>query len=195
MNYKAYWNKAIVYSAYIQMIDALLEEGKTTGPNQTEALSEYTDLNAKRMARLSKTYQPSKTLIETMGQQKGLLILVITEAWCGDAAQIAPIIAKAGEAAEVPVKMILRDEHPELIDAHLTNGGRSIPIVLFIDEDKWEVNASWGPRPEPAQQLVIAYKRADEPKPPYAEFVKQVQLWYAKDKQKSMEAEWIALLT
>lgn len=194
MDYKAYWEKGESFNAYMERIETLLAEGKTTGPNQTEALVEYADLNAKRMTRLTKTYTPSDALVERMKKQDGLAILVITEGWCGDAAQIVPVIAKAGDAAEVPVRTILRDDNPELIDAHLTNGGRSIPIILFLDQTSWEVLATWGPRPEPAQKMVMDYKNAPEPKSEYAEFVKQVQLWYAKDKQQSMELEWIQLL-
>lgn len=194
MDYKAYWEKGESFDAYMQRIESLLAEGKTTGPNQTEALVEYTDLNAKRMARLAKTCNPSDTLLEQMRSTENLAVLVITEGWCGDAAQIVPVIAKAGSAAGVKVRTVLRDENLELMDAHLTNGGRSIPIILFIDTKNWEVKATWGPRPEPAQKLVMDYKHADEPKPPYTEFVKEVQLWYAKDKQQSMETEWIQLL-
>lgn len=190
--YKQHWQKAQSYAEYRALIATLHSEGKTTGPNQSQAMLDYSVLNEQRMRRIDKTYEPNAELVNAwkrLANTHG--ILVITEAWCGDAAQSVPALAKAAEAAGIQAKFILRDDYPELIDKHLTNGGKSIPIALLLDLSLFEVKATWGPRPAPAQQMVMDYKHAPEPKAPYSEFVKEVQLWYAKDKQQSMEAEWL----
>jgi len=195
LDYKHYWDQAMSYEDYRALITDLLAEGKTTGSDQSEKMVAYGALNDKRMSGLDKRYTPSETLLSAMKKYAGAWgVLVITEGWCGDAAQIVPVITKAADAAGVALKVILRDEHPALIDAHLTNGGRSIPIILFIELATAEVKGIWGPRPQPAQKMVMDYKAAKEPKPPYSEFVKEVQLWYAKDKQQTMEQEWMALI-
>lgn len=190
--YKEHWYAAQTYVEYRDMIASLHKEGKTTGPLQSEAMLDYSLLNEQRMKRIDKTYIPSDELIGAWRQFANTHgILVITEAWCGDAAQSIPAIAKAAAAAGVQARFILRDEFPDLIEKHLTNGGKSIPIALLLDLNRFEVLATWGPRPMPAQQMVMDYKHASEPKPPYSEFVKDVQLWYAKDRQQTMEAEWL----
>ena len=81
-------------------------------------------------------------------------ILTITEDWCGDAMLNNPIIRKVAEAANVDVRAVLRDADTALIDRHLTNGGRSIPIYLVLNE-VGNVVAKWGPRAPELQQLVM----------------------------------------
>lgn len=81
-------------------------------------------------------------------------ILTITEDWCGDAMLNNPIIRKVAEAAGVEIRTVLRDADTDLIDRHLTNGGRSIPIYLVLNE-AGEIVAKWGPRAPELQQMVM----------------------------------------
>src|SRR5688500_9566819 len=58
-------------------------------------------------------------------------LLVIVEDWCGDASTTVPIVAKFAESVpELELRLIQRDVHPEVMDQYLTNGSRSIPIVI-----------------------------------------------------------------
>jgi hypothetical protein len=117
-------------------------------------------------------------------------LLVIAEDWCGDASSTVPILAKL--AATVPgydLRIILRDQHPAVMDQYLTNGSRSIPIVIVLDEAFRELG-HWGPRPRELQAWVIA----NRPLVPKAELYPQVRQWYARDRGDStlrevMEAE------
>jgi hypothetical protein len=119
--------------------------------------------------------------------------LVITEGWCGDAAQNLPILNTIAEAIEgIDLKLILRDEHLDIMDQFLTNGGRSIPKLIAIEKESNEIIGVWGPRPYKAQQMMVEFK--ENPTVEYSEFVKEVQLWYARDKGKSVEKEIIDLL-
>ena len=104
-------------------------------------------------------------------------LLVIAEDWCGDASSTVPVLAKL--AATVPgleLRVILRDQHPEVMDLYLTNGSRSIPIVIALDEQFRELG-HWGPRPRELQAWVMA-NRLTVPK---AELYPQVRQWYARD--------------
>jgi hypothetical protein len=190
MNYKESWEKAMAANEYLALVERVVEEGKTTGPNQSEDLAGYTKLNFQRMKRVAKTTKSNADLLQTLSDQKhDLAFLIITEAWCGDAAQSVPVFTKLAQESGVEVKLALRDENPELIDQHLTNGGRSIPIVIALDKSTFKPLFSWGPRPIDLQKIVIAHRDATEPKAPYSEFVQQVQLWYTKDKQQAIQAE------
>ncbi|MBS4220580.1 thioredoxin family protein [Bacillus sp. FJAT-49711] len=83
-----------------------------------------------------------------------LLVIVITEDWCGDAMLNVPILLKIAEKSGLEVRMLLRDQNLELMDQYLTNGtARSIPIFIFIDKEGNE-RAVWGPRAETLQQYV-----------------------------------------
>ena len=121
--------KGISYQAYRTLIGDLIVSGKSSGAAQSEALLNYSTLNDKRMKRLDKT---SKLTQQTIAALKNIdepvTWLVLTEGWCGDAAQSLPIINKiASESTQITLKIILRDDHEELMNRFLTNGGKSIP--------------------------------------------------------------------
>lgn len=193
--YKQYAEQGIDYKAYRDMVSTLLEAGKTTGNNHSEAMVNYTQMNQQRMKRLDKQVTLNDELKEAAEALEGNYIwLVLTEAWCGDAAQNVPVLAKVADAAEdnITLKLVLRDEYPELMERHLTNGGKGIPKLVVLDADTFEPLTEWGPRPKPAQQMVMDHK--ENPLLPYKEFVEQVHKWYADDRTQTTQQELLALL-
>jgi hypothetical protein len=108
----------------------------------------------------------------------GRKLLVIAEDWCGDASNTVPIIAKLADTAPgLELRVISRDENPELMDRYLTNGSRSIPIVIALNE-RFEEIGHWGPRPAQLQAWVMANRDTT----PKAELYPQVRKWYARDR-------------
>jgi hypothetical protein len=65
-----------------------------------------------------------------------LKILVITEDWCGDALVGFPALARLVDgAADVELRVFLRDENPDVMDKYLKRGlYRTIPVFVFFDE-------------------------------------------------------------
>jgi hypothetical protein len=121
---------------------------------------------------------------------KDLRILVLAEDWCGDAANTVPVIAKLGaDVDNVDVRILKRDEHPDVMDKYLTNGTRSIPIAILLDAQFNEIG-HWGPRPEELQQWVMDNKDTI----PKEERYPLVRRWYAKDKGQSTLRELLDLL-
>lgn len=107
-------------------------------------------------------------------------LLVIAEDWCGDASNLVPIFGRLAEAsARVEVRIVKRDEHPELMDLYLTHESRSIPIVAILD-DECRPRGRWGPRPAELQELVLREKRAG--KRPNADIYRETRRWYARDR-------------
>lgn len=182
------------YPTYRKMVDDLLAAGKTTGENHSEAYLNYTSLGVTRMNRHDKTIQLSSELVELLNSvNEKWTWLVLVEAWCGDVGQNLPFLAKMAEQNEnIDLRIILRDENPDVINAYLTNGGKSVPkMVCFRTEDMKELG-TWGPRPAPAQAMVMEHKK--NPQEPYLEFVKKVQLWYAHDKNQTIQEEFVKLI-
>jgi Thioredoxin len=103
-------------------------------------------------------------------------LLVLAEDWCGDAVNTVPVLARWAEAQGVELRILRRDEHPVVMDEYLTNGSRSIPIVIALDASFHEVG-HWGPRPRDLQAWVMAHKETMEK----AERYKEVRRWYARD--------------
>jgi len=186
-------DKAIYYHDYKELVSRLISEGKSTGPNQSEELLNYSILNDKRMKRLDKTIQLSEEIIsKVQALKEPQTWLVLTEGWCGDAAQTIPVINKiANENPKINFKIILRDEHLELMDEFLTNGGRSIPKLLALDTANNVIN-SWGPRPTVATKMASDYKAINGGLD--AKFKKDLQIWYNKDKGKSVQEDFIEFL-
>lgn len=195
MDYKVYWEKGLAPNEYYSLVETLVNEGKTSGSNQMDALVHFTKLNQQRMHRIHKTTKVNEALVTLLKAQKDQLgFLIITESWCGDAAQIVPVFTKLSEETGVELKVVLRDENTDLIDAHLTNGGRSIPIIIALNKNDWSVKFVWGPRPAELQHYVLDHKNAPEPKISHDELVAELQKWYTKDKQVSIQQELAELL-
>ena len=189
-----YLDSAMSYSEYVELLDKLFAEGKTTGDDQSEKMINYAGLNQQRMKRISKTFNPSPEFIEAASKlDRKINWIVLTEGWCGDAAQILPLLGKLeNHFPNVEMKLLLRDENLDLMDRFLTNGGRSIPMLIAADAINNQVLGNWGPRPTEPTHLLAAYKA--DPEMTKEDFSKQIQLWYAKDKGRSTENEILELM-
>ena len=195
INYSNIFDKeALDYTSYRNLVDELLAKGETTGPDNSEAMLHYSKMNVQRMNRVDKTAVLSEELLSTLAKIEGKYkFLVITEGWCGDAAQIVPVINKIASAAptKFDLKLVLRDKNLPLIDAHLTNGGRAIPVLLILDDAGNLVLPKWGPRPVAIQNLMIEWKKEGLEMPELAE---KLHGWYAKDKTVATQQELNELL-
>ncbi len=186
-DHSAYLAKAIGYVDYRRNMTAELASGAET---KTAA---YLPLNDSRMRRIERTYTPGPEAIEKLDALKGTLHwLVISEHWCGDAAQILPVMNALAEASHgrIRLSIVYRDANPELMDQHLTGTSRAIPKLIQLNTQN-EVQTTWGPRPAEAQNMVMALRRDPATASSYSE---PLHAWYTKDKQRSIERELIALL-
>jgi hypothetical protein len=181
------------FETYKTFVTDLVAQGKTSGSEQREDLIHYTELNAKRMKRIEKTTVLSEELIGSLTRIKeSFTWILISEAWCGDAAQIVPVIGKiAAQNSQIDLKIILRDEHLSIMDQYLTNGGRSIPKLICLDQDFQEV-FTWGPRPKSIQQVVTDTKA--EGITDHAMLVERLQNAYNLDHTTSIQHEINALI-
>ncbi len=178
------------WSEYLRFFEQLVAEGKTTGENQSAEMLHYTKLNLARTRRSYKTLQLSDTLRdELLKLDEDWLWLAITEPWCGDAAQILGAVAAIAEhSPKIELRTILRDEHDDLMQHFLTNGGKAIPIVICVRKSDLKILGHWGPRPAPMQKMVMDYK-ADQKGVAFKDFVELIHSTYAKDKSVTLMAE------
>jgi len=118
-------------------------------------------------------------------------VLVITEAWCGDSLAIFPVVSRLFAEAGCEIRVVQRDEHPDLIDQYLTNGGRAIPIVVVLDGE-FNERFHWGPRPKAAQEIVLGHKEAVAAGTmEKAEVHKQVRGFYARNHGQEIVREFV----
>ncbi|WP_396198125.1 thioredoxin family protein [Flavobacterium sp.] len=181
------------YTDYRTLVSKLISEGKSTGNEQSADLLHYSELNEVRMKRLEKTLKLDLEVEKALQNLKSKQTwLVISEGWCGDAAQILPIIKLMSDAYEnIDLKLVFRDENEELINQFLTNGAKSIPKLLVLDES-FNLIKHWGPRPEGAKNLIIEYKANHGIVDEAAKIA--LQKWYLDDKGISTMKEIVAIL-
>lgn len=177
------------YSEYRKTIIDLLTIGKSTGNEQSDDLVQFSILNETRMHRLDKTIVISDDVINKLNSLKNNYIwLVLSEGWCGDAAQIMPILNKMALAAQsIELKIVFRDENPDLMNLFLTNGAKAIPKLIVLDKKTLNIEANWGPRPKGAFELIANYKEKQGKIDANAKT--ELQLWYLHDKGFSTQNE------
>lgn len=130
-------------------------------------------------------------LLERARQVEGVWhLLAVAEEWCGDGANTLPYLARLTEAVpSMDLRILRRDEHPDLMDCHLTCTARAIPVVLILDEAFREVRW-WGPRPQPLQDLfhreIEALSKPDR--------YPRLRAWYARDRGRTTLEEILSLL-
>jgi len=186
-------DNSISYQEYRELVATHTENNTSTGAEVTEALAKYTVLNNQRMKRLDKTVKILPENLEFLTNFKeDVYFLIITESWCGDAAQTMPMMNKVAQAAGVDLRVVLRDDNLELMDQFLTNGGRSIAKLILINKKTGLPVTTWGPRPSKATQLVADEKAAKGSLSP--EFKQELQNWYNKDKGKDTENDLVTML-
>jgi hypothetical protein len=140
----------------------------------------------------AKSTVPAWAVDEARGTGGEWRLLVISEDWCGDASNTVPVLARLADAVpSVQMRVVKRDENPELMDAYLTGASRSIPLAVVLDAGFRPVGR-WGPRPTELQDFVLREKAAGVR--PTAEIYRDVRQWYARDRGETTIREVLAIL-
>jgi Thioredoxin len=118
-------------------------------------------------------------------------LLVLAEDWCGDAVNSLPVIARlAASVSNVDLRIVSRDTHLQLMDAHLSpTGGRAIPVVILLDADFVE-RGWWGSRPRALQAWINGEGASLSKEARYRE----VRRWYVADRGTSTATEIAQLI-
>jgi hypothetical protein len=116
--------------------------------------------------------------------------VVIAEDWCGDASSTVPVVVRFAEAIGAELRILRRDEHPEVMDAYLSDGARAIPIVIVLTEAMDEIG-HWGSRPAELQAFVMGERARGRQSKAY---FPDVRSWYAHDQGETTLREILAVM-
>lgn len=152
----------------------------------------YIPLNKSRFARNLKQgliTQELAEVIRSINEKQDWII--ITEPWCGDAAQIVPYLFNMAELNPlINVVVQLRDSNSE-IDSYLSDGKMSIPKLIVRNKEVADLFV-WGPRPQVLETIYLELKNKNE----NIDDVKTIlQKWYNEDKGQSLQLELLELLS
>jgi len=183
-------NNSFTYNTYRQHLDQ--ELAQPAQDENAEKMRPHTQKNVALMDKFDQAYQVSDRLKATLQAAPLTIWLVLTEGWCGDAAFNVPMLAAIEKAVPEKIKLrfLLRDRNLDLMDAHLTDGGRSIPKLIILSEDLKELG-SWGPRPASLQTLMKNWKAEGLT---LKELIPKVHAWYDADATQSVQAELTKLV-
>jgi hypothetical protein len=191
-DYKLYVEKAISYTAYMDGFEKMAEKLKIGEPVNYPH-TEYVQLNLQRARRVAKTVSLVPEISEGLKALRHKTTwLILSEYWCGDAAQNLPVLEAVADKSEgqIEIKILMRDENTDLMDLYLTNGGRAIPKLIQLDAH-CHVTGIWGPRPTELQKLAAEWKKNPDLAATYKE---DIQRWYIKDNSKTMQHDVVSLI-
>ena len=184
-----YWKAGISFEEYLKIAEERVEVPKTAADNE---MMEYYKLGLQRMNRTLKTLHFDPLQYETLREKNFQgRILIISEAWCGDASATVPAVVRFFEGYN-EVRIFLRDSDPSLINQFLTAGTQSIPKILILNED-FSVKAVWGPRPAFGNELLKKFKTQPDTYP-REEFYNDLQVYYAKNRGTDVIDEILKLI-
>ena len=183
--------KTYTYEEYRSIVEQLLELDMSTGENHSEDMLNYTRINVSRMRRLEKTAKLNQELCFALATTQPQKWMVLVEGWCGDAAQSLPWIAEMANASDkIDLHILFRDKNLDTMDQFLTNGGRSIPKLIALNEQD-EVVFTWGPRPQKLQDIRTEMLEQNQSK---EEINKAIHTWYPKNKGQELQREFLELI-
>ena len=185
---------SISWAEYYAIAKSYVEAPDKPELYQNEKMLRYTAENIGRIDHILKTINIESKLYNALSSvTHDMIWLVLTEPWCGDASQVVPVLYTIASCTDhISFRIIQSDAHPEILDAFLTNGSRSIPKLICLKADSLEVLGTWGPRPAALQQIVQEQK--DNPDLSFGAKVRMVHQWYAADATASIQEEFIDLI-
>jgi len=169
LDFRALWDRALTYDEFVKQ--STEHCGLWTGVYRLAHIPPWA---LERACEVGRTYR----------------LLVLAEDWCGDASNTVPYVAKLGALGHcLEMRILRRDENPEVMDRYLSGAARAIPIVIVLG-DAWREVGHWGSRPAELQAWVLEARKTT----PKEELYPQIRRWYAKDKGESTLREILALL-
>jgi hypothetical protein len=113
------------YTEYLRYSEECFVKGRTTSEADemnTPKHLEYTALNFQRMKRIYSTTKLREDLVKALQNiSQAQTWLILSESWCGDAAQCIPALQLMAEAApNLDVRILLRDKNLDVMDKYLT---------------------------------------------------------------------------
>lgn len=187
--------KSYSYIEYRAKIKELIDSNSCSGEEQTVDKIKYTKLNTYRMSRIEKQFGVNDELERILENISCKFVwVVLTESWCGDAAQNLPVLAKIADMTpNIELKIIFRNANPKIMDHYLTNGSRSIPKLICFNKSTGKEAGTWGPRPIGIKSMVNEYKK-NNPDASHEEFLTNLHLCYGRNRSKALQNDIITLL-
>ncbi len=155
------------------------------------AKGDFRKLNYQRMDKWNKILQLSESVQDCLSALKSdMRWYVFADLNCGDCAQTLPVLERMAEGAggKIEMRIILKEEEPQLMDLYLSNGSRAVPKLIAFDVESGHEMFRWGARPATGLKIYENF-RNNKDKISWDDFEKELHLWYAKDRGTEVQHE------
>lgn len=184
-------DKAFTYTQYRELLHQTIQNKENMTAAQRQMLP-YIETNIGLMDGWDQRAALTEEIKAAIDSWEPATWLVLTEGWCGDAANIIPLFQKIADHSKgkIKLRLLLRDENTVLMDNYLTDGGRAIPKVIMYNETFTEL-ANWGPCPAVLHAQKKPWK--EEAGKDFQILIRKVNEWYEADQGITTQAELLAL--
>ena len=184
----------MTFGQYLDLTRSIVESRLPQGLYVQESTMRYTRSNLERMKKTLDNTVVSQRLYNLLSElEQEWIWLVISEPWCGDASWGVPALYLfASSSDKIDFRIILRDEHKDIMSAYQTNGSDSIPKLVCLRKKDMKELGTWGPRPASLHEMVMKWK--NEPGLDFRDSVRQLHAWYEADMSRSIDEELCILV-
>lgn len=186
--------QAIDWEAYLQLMKDMVASPNPPGKYADPKMQRYTESNLQRTNKVLDKMVLNQKLYNALSElNEEWIWLVISEPWCGDASWGTTALYLIASATDnIELKLLLRDDHTDVIEAYQTNGGNAIPKLVCLRKSDLAELGTWGPRPALLQNLVNDMKA--EPNITFMESVRRLHARYEEDMTLSIQDEILDLV-
>ena len=186
--------KAITFEQYMELTKQIAGSTNPVGIYSNPSTHRYTRSNLERMNKVLEYMTVQQKLYNALSDVKEEWVwLVLSEPWCGDASWGTPALYVLSTVTDkIEFRILLRDEHPEIMKAYQTEGSDSIPKLICLRKSGLKELGTWGPRPKALQGIITALR--SQPNIDYRESVRALHAWYDADMTHSIQHELIDLV-
>ncbi|MBD0384229.1 thioredoxin family protein [Paenibacillus sedimenti] len=117
-----------------------------------------------------------KAFFDSLGTREDLHCMILCTDWCPDVIWNVPVLFRVMEHGQIPMEVLLMEQHLETMDLFLTDGGRAQPVAVFMNA-QGDVIGKWGARPQYIQAVMNEFRKhnPNRESPDYQDKVSKVR--------------------
>jgi Thioredoxin len=175
---------------YQKSVDTLQANIATNTESDTKQL-EYITNNFNTVKTILKTYEPSASMRAITNKLQEIDVYIIMENWCGSSASNVPFVVKILNTIKgAKIHIVPRDANEDFMNLYLSDGKKSIPIVVAFDKNGNEL-FKWGS--STAAQSEYA-KKLQAQNMEFPDFINAMKKWFLENNAEAIEADFLSLL-
>jgi Thioredoxin len=176
---------------YVSVIEKL--QANEINLNEEEVkLLDFVSNNYKTVKTVLDNYTPNESLTALTKTMAPLDVYIIMENWCGSSAGNVPYIVKILQTIpNTTIHIVPRDSNEEFMNAYLSDGKKSIPIVIGFEKKGNEL-FKWGSSTSAQNEYA---KELQTQQIAFPEFIIAMRIWFLANNADAVEADFMKIFS